>query len=178
MDKLLQKYKCAPSEAGIEWAQKFWKDEDKVVERIKQCLSEQKIKNTKGKKFICAVLGACLSCAQKEINESLLPEKVADVEYAALKSENEVLNTSLTFEKESRKKLETQINTLKGEIGYLKSQLFWANKREKHLEEKLNLSLKQVPSSVSAKQIRKVIQHADPETWDGDVWDSARPRQG
>jgi len=40
MDKLLQKYKCAPSQAGIEWAQKFWKDEDKVVECIKQCLSE------------------------------------------------------------------------------------------------------------------------------------------
>jgi len=49
MDKLLQKYKCAPSQAGIQWAQKSWKDEDKLVEHIKQCLSEQKIKGTKGK---------------------------------------------------------------------------------------------------------------------------------
>jgi len=49
MDKLPQKYKCAPSQEGVEWAQKFWKGKDKVVERIIQCLSEQKIKNTKGK---------------------------------------------------------------------------------------------------------------------------------
>jgi len=142
MDKLLQIYECAPSQAEIEWAQKFWKDEDKVVERIKQCLSEQMIKGTKGKKFICAVLGACLSCVQKEIKESPPPEKIADVEYAALKSENEVLKTSLTFEKESGEKFETQIDTLKGEIGYLKSQLFWANRREKYLEEKLNTLIK------------------------------------
>jgi len=38
---------------------------------------------------------------KKEIKKSLLPEKTTDVEYAALKSENEVLKTSLTFEKES-----------------------------------------------------------------------------
>ncbi|GAB0203701.1 cAMP-dependent protein kinase inhibitor alpha [Grus japonensis] len=48
MDKLLQKYKCAPNQVGIEWAQKFWKDEDKVVERIEQCRSEQKIKKVEG----------------------------------------------------------------------------------------------------------------------------------
>jgi len=29
-----------------------------------------------------------------------------------------------------------------------------------------------IPCSVSAKQIRKLIQYADPETWDGDIWDS------
>jgi len=68
-----------------------------------------------------------------------------------------VLKTSLTFEKESGKKLETQIDILKGEIGYLKSQLFWAYRREEHLEEKLNLSLNPIPSSVSAKQIRKLV---------------------
>jgi len=49
MDKQLQICKCAPSQAGSEWAQKFWKDEDKVVEQIKQCLSEQNIKKNKGK---------------------------------------------------------------------------------------------------------------------------------
>ncbi|GAB0206879.1 hypothetical protein GRJ2_003153500 [Grus japonensis] len=27
-----------------------------------------------------------------------------------------------------------------------------------------------MPSSVSAKQIRKLIHCADPETWDGDIW--------
>ena len=78
----------------------------------------------------------------------------------------------MTFEKESQKKLETLIDTLKGEISYLKSQLFEVNRWEKHLEEKLNLLLNQIPSSVSAKQIRKRIQYADPETWDGDIWDS------
>ena len=39
MDKLLQEHNCAPSQAGMEWAQKFWKDEDKVVEQIIQCKS-------------------------------------------------------------------------------------------------------------------------------------------
>ncbi|GAB0207908.1 mitochondrial enolase superfamily member 1 [Grus japonensis] len=44
MDKLLRKYKCAPSQAGIEWVQKYWKDEDKVVEWIELRRIEQKIK--------------------------------------------------------------------------------------------------------------------------------------
>jgi len=51
VDKLLQKCKCAPSQAGIEWALKFWEDEDKVVEWIKQCQSEQKTKNLKAKEM-------------------------------------------------------------------------------------------------------------------------------
>jgi len=109
---------------------------------------------------------------QKEVKQFLPPEKIADVEYTALKSENEVLKTSLTSEKESRKELETQIDNLKGEINHLTLQLFWANRQEKHLEEKLNLSLSRIPSSVSAKQIRKLIQSADPKTREGDVWNS------
>jgi len=68
--------------------------------------------------------------------------------------------------------LETEIDTLKDEIGYLISQLFWANRQEKHLEEKLNLLLNLMLSSLSAKQVCKIIKYADPETWDGDVWDS------
>jgi len=73
---------------------------------------------------------------------------------------------------QDEKKFETEIYSLKGEIGCLKFQLFWANRREKHLEEKLNLSLNPIPSSVSAKQVHKLIQYVDPETWDGDIWDS------
>ena len=65
MDKLLQKYGGAPSQARKEWAQKFWKDEEKVVERIKQCQVSQNLQTGKGEGVICAVLGACLSCAQK-----------------------------------------------------------------------------------------------------------------
>ncbi|GAB0209719.1 hypothetical protein GRJ2_003437600 [Grus japonensis] len=173
MDKLLQKYKCAPSQVGIEWAQKFWKDEDKVTERIEQCRSEQKIKKGKGKGIVCAVLGACLSCAQREIKECPPPEQIADVEYASLKSENEVL----TFEKEKGEKLGTRVDalvietqSLKTENRELKMLLASAERREKQLQEKLNLLLNQMPSSVSAKQIRKLIHCADPETWDGDIW--------
>lgn len=73
MDKLLQKHDCAPSLAGKEWAQKFWKDEEKVVEHIEQCQAVQKLRAGKGKGVICAVLGACLSCAQQEAKETLLP---------------------------------------------------------------------------------------------------------
>ncbi|GAB0210355.1 hypothetical protein GRJ2_003501300 [Grus japonensis] len=177
MDKLLQKYKCAPSQVGIEWAQKFWEDEDKTIEWIEQRRSEQKIKKGKGKGIVCAVLGACLSCAQREIKESPPPERIADVEYASLKSENEVLKTSLTFEKEKGDKLGTRVDalmiesqSLKTENRELKMLLASAERREKQLQEKLNLLLNQMPSSVSAKQIRKLIHCADPETWDGDIW--------
>uniref|UniRef100_A0A8B9NYL3 Uncharacterized protein n=1 Tax=Apteryx owenii TaxID=8824 RepID=A0A8B9NYL3_APTOW len=101
MDKLLHKYKCAPSQAAKEWAQKFWKDEDKVVERIEQCRSQQKIKKGKGKGIICAVLGACLSCAQKEYKESSPPEKVAEVAYAALRSANETWDGDIWYDNDN-----------------------------------------------------------------------------
>lgn len=52
MDKQLQKYECAPSQAGKEWAQKFWED----------------------KAIICAVLEVHLSYMQKGIKESFFPQ--------------------------------------------------------------------------------------------------------
>jgi len=58
---------CAPSQAGMKRAQKFWKDEDKVVGWIKLCLSEQKIKKTKDKKITCAVLGAAYLARRKKL---------------------------------------------------------------------------------------------------------------
>lgn len=76
-----------------------WKFEERAEERIEQRRIEQQVKEGKGKGIICAVLGACLSCAQKEFKESPPPARIAHVEYPALKSENKVLETSLAFEK-------------------------------------------------------------------------------
>lgn len=90
MDRLLWKHKCAPSQAGKEQAQKFWKDEVKVVECIEQCKDEQKSKVERGKDVICAVLAACFSCALKESKDTLVSKPVSDLEYTVLKSENEV----------------------------------------------------------------------------------------
>lgn len=91
MDKLLQKHDCVPFLAGKEWAQKFWKGEEKVVELIEQCQAVQKLRAGKGKGVICAVLGAYLSCAQQEAKEAPAPSQISAIEYATLKSENEVL---------------------------------------------------------------------------------------
>ncbi|NXO54347.1 POL5 protein, partial [Aramus guarauna] len=192
MDKLLQKYNCTPSQEIIEWAQKYWKDEEKVVERIELSRIEQKIKEGKGKGIVCAVLGACLSCAQKEIKTSPSPEQTADAEYASLKSENEVLKTSLTFEREENEKLKTSLTlekenndkfgtqvdslmsdnqNLNTEIKEIKLLVGSFERREKQLQEKLlNFLLDQMPPSVSAKQVRKLLRCADSETWDGDNW--------
>lgn len=57
MDKLLKKKK--KSKAGIEWAQNFSKDEDKVIEWIEQCGSQKKFWKHKGKGIFCTALGAC-----------------------------------------------------------------------------------------------------------------------
>ena len=115
MDKLLQKYDCAPSQAGKEWAQKFWKDEEKVVERIEERRVSQKLRAGKGKGVICAVLGACLSCAQQEARETPAPNLISAVEYATLKSENEVLKSSLALQKETGERLRTQVDKLVSE---------------------------------------------------------------
>uniref|UniRef100_A0A8B9FBA2 Uncharacterized protein n=1 Tax=Amazona collaria TaxID=241587 RepID=A0A8B9FBA2_9PSIT len=122
MDKLLQKYDCAPSPAWKEWAQKFWKDEDEVVERIEQCRALYKLKVGKGKNVMCAVLGACLSCAQEEAKNAPAPNLTSDVKYAALKSENEVLKSSLAFHKETGEKLEARNDQLESENKNLEAQ--------------------------------------------------------
>lgn len=108
---MLQKHKCASSQEGKESAQKFWKDEEKVVECIENCQGEQKFKVGKG--VIFAVLRACLSCAQREVKDSPAPSKqIADVEYSTLRSENETLKASLVFERESGKILRAQLDLL------------------------------------------------------------------
>lgn len=87
--------------------------EERVEEQIEQCRSEQQVKEGKGKGIICAMRGACLSCAQKEFKESPPPARIAHVEQPVLKSENKVLKTSLAFEKENREKLGTDYRELK-----------------------------------------------------------------
>lgn len=107
IDKLLQKYNSAPSQAGIEWAQTFWDDENKVTELIEQCRNEHMVKKGKGKGIVWAVLGACLSCTQREFRESLPSQRISYVRYAMLKSEEWLLKAPLTFEREDQGRLET-----------------------------------------------------------------------
>ena len=49
MDKLLQKCKCFPSQVGKEWAQKFWKVQEKVVESVEQCQAHERLVNERVK---------------------------------------------------------------------------------------------------------------------------------
>ncbi|GAB0210313.1 hypothetical protein GRJ2_003497100 [Grus japonensis] len=64
----------------------------------------------------------------------------------------------------------TDNQNLKTEIRELKLLLVSVERQEKQLQEKLNLLLIQILSSVSAKQLRKLTRCVDPETWDGDIW--------
>ncbi|KAM9510009.1 uncharacterized protein ACIB01_019668 isoform 1-T2 [Guaruba guarouba] len=181
MDKLLEKYDCAPSSAGKELAQKFWKDEEKVVECIEQCRALHKLKAGKGKNVMCAVLGACLSCAQEEAKNAPDPNLISDVEYAALKSENEVLKSSLTFHKETGEKLEACNNKLESENKNLEAQnvrlvsrvdqlrgenkalvtqvdqLVDQNYQLKLLVEKVNGLLDKMQLSATVQQIRRLM---------------------
>jgi len=162
MDKLLQKYGCAPSQAGKEWAQKFWKGEKKVVECVKQCQVSQKLRTGKGKGVICAVLSACFSCAQKEAKEAPAPALVAAVEHAALKSENEVLKSALAFQKETGEKLETQVSKLTSENEKLENQvdeLLGENQQLRMLLEKMNGLLDKMQPSAQVQQIRKLMRY-------------------
>ncbi|KAK4819789.1 hypothetical protein QYF61_011389 [Mycteria americana] len=122
MDKLLQKYKCAPSQAGKEWTQKLWKDEEKVIELIEQCQAAQRFGVKKGKGMVCVVLGACLSCAQQEAKKTPAPQLISNVEYSALESENGVLKSSLAFERETGKTLTTRVDKLVSENDKLVSE--------------------------------------------------------
>ncbi|KAK4824891.1 hypothetical protein QYF61_021131 [Mycteria americana] len=166
MDKLLQKYKCAPSQAGKEWAQKFWTDKEKVVEYIEQCQAAQKLGVKKGKGVICAVLGACLSCAQQEAKETPAPKLVSDVEYTTLKSEDEVLKSSLACERDTGKTLGTGVDKLVSENNCLKSE----NSHLKQLLERVNHLLDKMQPSAPVKQIRRLMRGANLEIWDGDLW--------
>lgn len=114
MEKLLQEQKCTPSQAGNERAQNFWN----------------------------AILRACLSRAQKEAKDVPAPKRIADVEYLTLKSENEVLKSSLNSEKETGIKLgirvnelTTENNHLKTEVDRLKTLLALTEGREKQLSD-------------------------------------------
>lgn len=81
MDGFLRKHKRAASQGGEEWAQGFYKDEEGVVEHMENCQAEQRIKSGKGRGVLCAVLGACLSCGQRETEDSPPPsERIADVQ--------------------------------------------------------------------------------------------------
>uniref|UniRef100_A0A8C3BI70 Uncharacterized protein n=1 Tax=Cairina moschata TaxID=8855 RepID=A0A8C3BI70_CAIMO len=78
MDKLLQKYECAPSQVAREWARNFWKGGEKLVESIKQCQAAQKIGVGKCKGVVCEVLGDGLSSAQQGAKETPAPKLISD----------------------------------------------------------------------------------------------------
>lgn len=61
---------------------------------------------------MCAVLGACVSCAQKAISSFQAPAGVRDEKFGVLKSENEVLKASSAFEKETSSKAESRAREL------------------------------------------------------------------
>ncbi|XP_071891101.1 uncharacterized protein [Anas platyrhynchos] len=187
MDKLLQKYKCAPSQAGKEFSQKFWKDEEKVVEHIEQCQASRKIGQRKGKGAICAVLGACLSCARQKAKETPAPKLISDVEHTALKSEIDVLKSSLAFERETRKTLGIRVDKLLDENNKLSiendklvtendklvsenDKLVHENNHLKQLLERVSHLLNKVQPCAPVKQIRGVLHNAEPESWDSDFW--------
>ncbi|XP_068523233.1 uncharacterized protein [Anas acuta] len=166
MDKLLQKYKCAPSQAGKEFSQKFWKDEEKVVERIEQCQASRKIGQRKGKSVICAVLGACLSCARQEAKETPAPKVISDAEHTALKSEIDVLKSSLAFERETGKTLGIRVDKLLDE----NDKLVHENNHLKQLLERVSHLLNKVQPCAPVKQIRRLLHSVEPESWDSDFW--------
>uniref|UniRef100_A0A493T0R5 Uncharacterized protein n=1 Tax=Anas platyrhynchos platyrhynchos TaxID=8840 RepID=A0A493T0R5_ANAPP len=180
MDKLLQKYKCAPSQAGKEFSQKFWKDEEKVVERIEQCQASRKIGQRKGKSAICAVLGACLSCARQKAKETPAPKLISDAERTALKSEIDVLKSSLTFERETGKTLGNRVDKLLDENNKLSiendklvtenDKLVSENNHLKQMLERVSHLLNKVQPCAPVKQIRGVLHSAEPESWDSDFW--------
>jgi len=155
MDKLLQKYGCAPSQAGKQWAQKFWKDKEKVVEHIRQFQVSQKLRTGKGKGVICAVLGTCLSCAQKEAKEAPAPTLVSAIEHAALKSENEVLKSALAFQKKTGEKLETQVSKLTNQVDELSEE----NQQLRMLLEKMNGLLDKMQPSAQVQHICKLMRY-------------------
>lgn len=180
MDNLLQKYKCAPSQAGKEFSQKFWKDEEKVVEHIEPCQASQKIGQRKGKGAIYAVLGDCLSCARQKAKETPAPKLISDAEHTALKSENEILKSSLAFERETGKTLGIRVDKLLDENNKLSiendklvtenDKLVSENNHLKQMLERVSHLLNKVQPCAPVKQIRGVLHSAEPESWDSDFW--------
>ncbi|PKU33777.1 hypothetical protein llap_15919 [Limosa lapponica baueri] len=104
-------------------------------------------------------LGACLSCAQQEAKDAPAPNRISAVEYATLKSENEVLKSSLAFERETREKLGTRVDQLLNENGPLKQLLGKVNRR-----------LDTMQPSALVKQIRRLMHNPNFETHTEDIW--------
>uniref|UniRef100_A0A8B9VGG3 Uncharacterized protein n=1 Tax=Anas zonorhyncha TaxID=75864 RepID=A0A8B9VGG3_9AVES len=166
MDKLLQKYECAPSQVAREWAQNFWKGGEKLVESIKQCQAAQKIGVGKCKGVVCEVSGAGLSSAQQGAKETPAPKLISDVEYMALKSENEVLKSSLASEREMGKTLGITVDKLLNENNKLLNE----NNCLKQLLNKYNHLVNKIKPSAPVKQVHRLMHSADPESWNGDIW--------
>lgn len=183
MDRLLQKQKYAPSQAGKEQAQKFREDKEKRVKHIEQCKAEQNSKVGKGNDAICSVLGACFSHAPKISKDTRVSRQIWDVEYTVLKSEKEVLKSSLAFERETGEKLRIQIdqlviqnNRLKTEVDHLKTKVGHLKTEVDHLRtllaaaERREKQLLEKEAPVSDRWLHKLVHCMDLETCDGDIW--------
>jgi len=122
---------------------------------------------------IFAVLGTCLSCAQKEAKEAPAPTLVSAVEHAVLKSENEVLKSALAFQKETGEKLETQVSKLTSVNEKLENQvdeLLGENQQLRMLLEKVNGLLDKMQPSAQVQQICKLMRYLSSGMQTEDFW--------
>lgn len=58
---------------------------------------------------LCGFRSLFILCSQQEAKEAPAPKQIPDIEYTALKSKNEVLKSSLAFEKETGEKLSDKL---------------------------------------------------------------------
>uniref|UniRef100_A0A493T1I5 Uncharacterized protein n=1 Tax=Anas platyrhynchos platyrhynchos TaxID=8840 RepID=A0A493T1I5_ANAPP len=142
--------------------------------------ASRKIGQRKGKGAICAVLEACLSCARQKAKETPAPKLISDAEHTALKSENEILKSSLAFERETGKTLGIRVDKLLDENNKLSiendklvsenDKLVSENNHLKQMLERVSHLLNKVQPCAPVKQIRGVLHSAEPESWDSDFW--------
>jgi len=99
------------------------------------------------------VLGASLSCAQKEAKEAPAPTLVSAVEHADLKSENQVIKSALAFQKETGEKLETQVSKLTSQV----DEFLGENQQLRMLLEKMNGLLDKMQPSAHVQQIHRLL---------------------
>ncbi|MGO1188898.1 UNVERIFIED_CONTAM: hypothetical protein M9606_23060, partial [Salmonella sp. NW993] len=104
----------------------------------------------------------------------------SDAEHTALKSENEILKSSLAFERETGKTLGIRVDKLLDENNKLSiendklvtenDKLVSENNHLKQMLERVSHLLNKVQPCAPVKQIRGVLHSAEPESWDSDFW--------
>lgn len=122
-------------------------------------------KEGKGKGIICAILGACFSCAQGETKDPFASKRISEREHTAVKSETEVFKSSLCWR--SRRKIWNaswwiEYDHLKTEGEQFEALLAAVEHREKLVEK--------LPPVSDTVWLCMSVHYTDPETWDGGIW--------